>query len=102
MVLAARGADREAAADGMRAIIDEAGGAVGWRVPISPATVSRILPRFEPRTSHFRRSQGQSDFARVYTTKPLVRTPSGYATATLAPSKGRLMRCTVDVVARRR
>ena len=24
------------------------------------------------------------------------RTPSGYATATLAPSKGRLMRCTVD------
>ena len=41
-------------------------------------------------------SQGQSDFARVYTTKPLVRAPSGYATATLAPSKGRLMRCTVD------
>jgi hypothetical protein len=35
-------------------------------------------------------------FARVYTTKPLVRAPSGYATATLAPSKGRLMRCTVD------
>ena len=48
LVLAARGADREAAADGMRAIIDEAGGAVGWRVPISPATVSRILPRFGP------------------------------------------------------
>ena len=42
------------------------------------------------------KSQGQSDFARVYTTKPLVRAPSGYATATLAPSKGRLMRCTVD------
>ena len=58
MVLAARGADREAAADGMRAIIDEAGGAVGWRVPISPATVSRILPRFEPRTSHFRQIAG--------------------------------------------
>ena len=36
-------------------------------------------------------SQGQSDFARVYTTKPLVRAPSGYATATLAPSKGRLI-----------
>ena len=35
-------------------------------------------------------------FARVYTTKPLVRAPSGYATATLAPSKGRLTRCTVD------
>src|SRR6476469_1813087 len=31
-------------------------------------------------------------FARVYTTKPLVRAPSGYATATLAPSKGRLCR----------
>ena len=31
MVLAARGADRKAAADGMRAIIDESGGAVGWR-----------------------------------------------------------------------
>jgi hypothetical protein len=31
VVLAARGADREAAADGMRAIIDESGGAVGWR-----------------------------------------------------------------------
>jgi len=45
VVLAARGADREAAADGMRAIIDESGGAVGWRVPISPATVSRILRR---------------------------------------------------------
>ena len=26
----------------------------------------------------------------------LIRAPSGYATATLAPSKGRLMRCTVD------
>jgi hypothetical protein len=32
MVLAACGADRKAAADGMRAIIDESGGAVGWRV----------------------------------------------------------------------
>jgi hypothetical protein len=31
VVLAARGADRKAAADGMRAIIDESGGAVGWR-----------------------------------------------------------------------
>jgi hypothetical protein len=31
MVLAARGADRKAAADGMRAIIDESGSAVGWR-----------------------------------------------------------------------
>jgi hypothetical protein len=31
MVLAARGADRKAAADRMRAIIDESGGAVGWR-----------------------------------------------------------------------
>src|SRR6478735_4964158 len=58
VVLAARGADREAAADVMRAIVDEAGGAVGWRVPISPATVSRILPRCEPRTSHFRRIAG--------------------------------------------
>ena len=96
VVLAACGADRKTAAVRIRAIIDESGGAVGWRVPISPATVSRILPRFEPRTSHFRRSQGQSDFARVYTTKPLVRAPSDYATATLAPSKGRLMRCTVD------
>ena len=27
---------------------------------------------------------------------PSFRAPSGYATATLAPSKGRLMRCTVD------
>ena len=35
-------------------------------------------------------------FARVYTTKPSFRAPSGYATATLTPSKGRLMRCTVD------
>src|SRR6185436_7097404 len=34
-------------------------------------------------------------FARGYT-KPLVRAPSGYSTAALAPSKGRLMRCTVD------
>jgi hypothetical protein len=31
MVLAACGADRKAAADGMRAIIDVSGGAVGWR-----------------------------------------------------------------------
>ena len=31
MVLAACGADRKTAADGMRAIIDELGGAVGWR-----------------------------------------------------------------------
>jgi hypothetical protein len=31
MVLAACGADRKAAADGMRAIIDESGGAVVWR-----------------------------------------------------------------------
>ena len=31
MVLAACSADRKAAADGMRAIIDESGGAVGWR-----------------------------------------------------------------------
>ena len=31
VVLATRGADRKAAADGMRAIIDESGGAVGWR-----------------------------------------------------------------------
>jgi hypothetical protein len=31
VVLAARGADRKTAADGMRAIIDESGGAVGWR-----------------------------------------------------------------------
>jgi hypothetical protein len=35
MVLAARGADRKAAADGMRAIIDESGGAVGWRATVS-------------------------------------------------------------------
>ena len=48
MVLAACGADRKTAADGMRAIFDESGGAVGWRLPISPATVSRILPRFGP------------------------------------------------------
>jgi hypothetical protein len=32
MVLAACGANRKAAADGMRAIIDESGGAVGWRL----------------------------------------------------------------------
>ena len=31
MVLAACGADRKTAADGMRAIFDESGGAVGWR-----------------------------------------------------------------------
>jgi hypothetical protein len=31
VVLAARGADRKAAADGMRAIIDESSGAIGWR-----------------------------------------------------------------------
>jgi hypothetical protein len=31
MVLAACGADRKAAADGMRAIIDESSGTVGWR-----------------------------------------------------------------------
>ena len=31
MVLAACSADRKAAADGMRAIFDESGGAVGWR-----------------------------------------------------------------------
>ena len=89
MVLAACGADRKTAADGMRAILNESRGAVGWRLPISPATVSRILPRFGPlghRISGDRR--GQSDFARVYTTKPLFRAPSGYATATPAPSKG--------------
>jgi hypothetical protein len=32
----------------MRAIFYESGGAVGWRLPISRATVSRILPRFGP------------------------------------------------------
>ena len=48
MVLAACGADRKTAADGIRAVFDESGGAVGWRLPISPATVSRILPRFGP------------------------------------------------------
>ena len=37
MVLAARGADREAAADGMRAIIDESRRAVGWRATGSAA-----------------------------------------------------------------
>jgi hypothetical protein len=58
MVLAACGADRKTAADGMR---DELGGAVGWRLPISPATVSRIPPRFGPRTSHYRRSQGTEE-----------------------------------------
>jgi hypothetical protein len=31
MVLAECSADRKAAADGMRAIIDESGGAIGWR-----------------------------------------------------------------------
>jgi len=31
VVLAARDADRKTATDGMRAIIDESGGAVGWR-----------------------------------------------------------------------
>ena len=31
VVLAACGADRKAAADGMRAIFDKSGGAVGWR-----------------------------------------------------------------------
>ena len=48
MVLAACGADRKTAADGMRVILNESRGAVGWRLPISPATVSRILPRFGP------------------------------------------------------
>ena len=48
MVLAACGDDRKAAADGIRAVIDESSCAVGWRLPISPATVSRILPRFGP------------------------------------------------------
>jgi hypothetical protein len=31
VVLAARGANRKTAAEGMRAIIDESGGSVGWR-----------------------------------------------------------------------
>jgi hypothetical protein len=35
VVLAARGADRKTAADGMRAVIDESGGAVGWRATSS-------------------------------------------------------------------
>ena len=35
VVLAVRGANRKAAADGMRAIIDESGGAVGWRATAS-------------------------------------------------------------------
>ena len=39
VVLAARGADRKTAADGMRAIIDESGRAVGWRATGSAATI---------------------------------------------------------------
>ena len=78
-----------------RSSMNRAARSVG--LPISPATVSHILPRFGLLGDRISgESQGQSDFARVYTTKPLVRAPSGYATATLAPSKGRLMRCTVD------
>jgi hypothetical protein len=38
MVLAACGADRKTAADGNRAIIDESGGAVGWRALGSGST----------------------------------------------------------------
>jgi hypothetical protein len=48
VVLVARGADRKTAAVGIRAVIDEPSCAVGWRLPISPATVSRTLPRFRP------------------------------------------------------
>jgi hypothetical protein len=48
VVLVARGADRKTAAVGIRAVIDEPSCAVGWRLPISPATVSRTLPRFGP------------------------------------------------------
>ena len=40
MVLAACGADRKTAADGMRAVFDESGGAVGWR-----ATGSAFWPQ---------------------------------------------------------
>jgi hypothetical protein len=40
VVLAARDADRKAAADGMRAIIDESGGAVGWRATGNPNGVA--------------------------------------------------------------
>jgi hypothetical protein len=42
MVLAACGANRKAAADGMRAIIDESGGAVGW-CATDPASWSQQL-----------------------------------------------------------
>ena len=51
LALAAYGAYRKAASDGMRAIIDELGDA-----SVAPAH-DRGLPHFEPRTSHFRRSQ---------------------------------------------
>jgi len=42
VVLAARGADRKAAADEMRAIIDESGGALGW-CATDPASWSQQL-----------------------------------------------------------
>ena len=57
MVLAACGADRKRPlTECERSSINRA--ARDWRLPISPATISRILPRFGPRTSHYRRSQG--------------------------------------------
>ena len=42
MVLAACGADRKTAADGMRAIFDELGGAVGWRATDSASLAATI------------------------------------------------------------
>jgi len=65
MVLAACGADRETAADGMRAIFDESSGAVSWRLPISPATVSRILPRFGPLGHRITAVAGRGNFDTV-------------------------------------
>ena len=65
VVLAACGADRKAAADGIRAVIDESSCAVGWRLPISPATVSRILPRFGPLGHRITAVAGRGNFDTV-------------------------------------
>jgi hypothetical protein len=54
MVLVACGANRKAAADGMRAIIDESGGAVGWRATGSASTAINIDGHDGPSSTHFR------------------------------------------------
>jgi hypothetical protein len=46
MVLAACGADRKTAADGMRAIFDESGGEIGWRTTVQGPT----YPKFSATT----------------------------------------------------